>query len=97
MSDYKLTPNESDILKVIKNEIDFAKKTPTLKPTINALDSNITSSEDLLRSLGLGDELEKIKTNTNSSILVKPVEKKIITVGCRKFCLTFTVITLTSV
>ena len=80
MSDYKLTPNENDILKVLKNEIDNAKNTPSLKPAINALDYSISTSEELLRSLGLGDELAKIKTEDNNQLPIESAKKKKITI-----------------
>lgn len=80
MSDYKLTPNESDILKVIKHEIDYAKETSSLKPTISALDSNISSSEELLLSLGLGAELSMTKTDDDYQLLKESARKKIITI-----------------
>lgn len=80
MSDYKMTQKESDILKVIKNEIDFAKDTQSLKTTINALDSKIDSSEELLRSLGMSDELTEIKANAINRSSMRVSDKKIVTV-----------------
>ena len=76
MNDYKLTPKESDLLKVIKNEIDFAQDTPSLKPTMDTLDSNIKSSEGLLKSLGMSDELSEIKANTTYQSTMIEAEKK---------------------
>jgi hypothetical protein len=80
MNDYRLTSSESDILKVIKNEIDTAQNALSLRSTIDALDVNIASSTELLRSLGFEDELAKIQTSANNQISSKPAEKKIIEV-----------------
>lgn len=52
-----LTQKEKDLLKVIKNEIDYAQGTPSLEATKEVLDTSIVESEALLRSFGLGEEL----------------------------------------
>ena len=80
MDNYKLTPDESDILKVIKNEIDYAQETPSLEETKNLLDANIKSSEDLLRSLSMGSEFAKISSNANKETNLRITEKKVVTV-----------------
>jgi hypothetical protein len=62
MAKHPLSNNEKDILKVIKNEIDYAQDTPSLKTTKTILDARISESEDLLRSIGRGTELLGLST-----------------------------------
>jgi hypothetical protein len=52
MSNYQLSDSEKDLLKVIKNEIDYAKNVPSLDDTKKALDISILESESLLRANG---------------------------------------------
>lgn len=58
MRKYPLSDNERDMLKVIKNEIDYAKATPPLDDTNESLERRIAESEALLYSIGRADELK---------------------------------------
>ena len=60
MSGYKLTNAEREILKVLKNEMDYALDTPSLKPVLAEMEANIAASEALLRSLGYEKHLENM-------------------------------------
>lgn len=77
MSMHSLNKGEKDILKVLKNEIDYAKNTPSLEVTKRTLDTNISESEALLRSLGCDEEL--------SNIEVLPNEKQLKAIMIRSF------------
>jgi len=61
MPDHKLTDSDKALLKVIKNEIDYAQDTPSLADAQQSLDTSIAASEALLRSIGYGDELEHVE------------------------------------
>lgn len=63
----ELTNGEKDILKVIKHGISKTEGIPSLQPTNNQLNNSITSSEELLRSIGYGSELGKTVINTPQS------------------------------
>lgn len=54
-----LSDSEKDLLKVVKNEIDFAQNTTSLEASQKALEINISESEALLRSNGYGAKLEQ--------------------------------------
>lgn len=60
-----LSGGEKDLLKVVKNEIDYAQDTASLEPIKKALDISISESEALLRSIGREDELGHIEINSN--------------------------------
>jgi len=68
MTKHPLSKNEKDILKVIKNEIDYAQDTPSLKTTKTILDASISESEHLLRSIGRGTELESFSTQLEEQV-----------------------------
>lgn len=73
MSKYPLVDNEKDIIKVIKNEIDYAQDTHSLKETKDSLEKSIAESEALLSTIGRGDELRRVVVKTElqkSNILV---------------------------
>lgn len=73
MSKYPLVDNEKDIIKVIKNEIDYAQDTYSLKETKDSLEKSIAESEALLSTIGRGDELRRVVVKTElqkSNILV---------------------------
>jgi hypothetical protein len=55
-----LSRAERDVLRVIKNGITEAENTSSLKPVNSLLDSAIASSEELLRSLGYEERLNKV-------------------------------------
>ena len=61
MATHNLSDREKDLLKVVKNEMDYAKSTPSLLGTQEALDKSINESEMLLRSIGRGDKLDNIE------------------------------------
>lgn len=77
MPKHPLSEDEKDILKVIKNEIDYAQDTPSLTETKETLDTSIAESEALLRSIGRGAE--------SSHIVVKTEIQKPDTVVVRSF------------
>jgi hypothetical protein len=66
MARYRLSGSEKDILKVIKNEIDYAQDLPTLASTREALNLRIEESEALLREFGYGSDPEPIATPQNA-------------------------------
>ena len=68
MPKHSLSENEKDILKVLKSELDYAKDTPSLADTKNVLDANISDSEELLRSIGYGDELNQLEVTAEPQI-----------------------------
>jgi len=74
MSSYRLSEDERKILKVQKNEMDYALDTPSLKPARAEMETQITSSKALLRSLGYEKHLE------NMVVEKQPVSKKKIVV-----------------
>ena len=74
MPKHSLSENEKDILKVLKSELDYAKDTPSLADTKNVLDANISDSEELLRSIGYGDELNQLE------VTAEPQKQKVITI-----------------
>lgn len=69
MPQHPLSDNEKDILKVIKNEIDYAQCTPSIKETKDTLETRIAESEVLLRSIGCGDEVKHITVKAG---VIKP-------------------------
>lgn len=69
MPEHPLSDNEKDILKVIKNEIDYAQCTPSIKETKDTLETRIAESETLLRSIGCGDEFKHITVKAG---VIKP-------------------------
>lgn len=60
-----LSDSEKDLLKVIKNEIDYVQDASSLEPTKKALGARISESEILLHSMGRGDELERIEISNS--------------------------------
>ena len=61
MSIHNLSDSEKGFLKVIKNELDYAKKIPSLSRVQETLDENINESEALLRSIGRGSEVDSVE------------------------------------
>ena len=74
MPKHSLSENEKDIVKVLKSEIDYAKDITSLADTKIALNANISDSEELLRSIGYGDELSQLEVTT------EPQKQKVITI-----------------
>ncbi len=68
MSTFPLSNEEKDILKVLKNEIDYAQNVPSLEASKNTLDASISESESLLRSLGYGNDLSHLEVVTPPSL-----------------------------
>ena len=83
MTKHQLDNGEKDILKVLKSEIDYAKDTPSLKDTNSTLNTNISESEALLRSLGRGDELRSIKVQSDAqhpkTIIIRSFDELLVT------------------
>ena len=79
MAKHSLSPEEKDILKVIKTEIEYAKDTHSLKPETETLNANISDSEALLKSIGYGNELQEISissaTQETKTIVVRSFEE----------------------
>ncbi|SMP72468.1 hypothetical protein [Anoxynatronum buryatiense] len=61
MPKHILSESEKDLLKVVKNENDYAQNTPSLEQTKKTIDTRIAESEELLRSIGHGDDLKRIE------------------------------------
>lgn len=74
MPKHSLSENEKDIVKVLKSEIDYAKDITSLADTKTVLNANISDSEELLRSIGYGDELSQLEVTT------EPQKQKVITI-----------------
>lgn len=74
MPNYKLSDSEKDILKVIKNDMDFAENVKSENDSVKlSLDESISSSEALLRSLGHESKLDKVvikPQNRESKVIV---------------------------
>lgn len=75
MPKHTLSESEKDVLKVVKNEIDYAQNTYLLKQTKNLLDIRIAESEELLCSIGLGDDLNcieiKSEPQTHNALIIR--------------------------
>lgn len=68
-----LLDNEKEIIKVIKNEIDYVRDTPSLEETIESLEKSITESEALLSSIGYEDDQKRVLVKSeeqNPNVLV---------------------------
>jgi hypothetical protein len=79
MPESKLTDTEKNILKVIKNEIDFADDVPSLDKTKEVLDKRILESEELLRAIGYSDNLNNLEVKSNQepphTVVVRPFDE----------------------
>lgn len=75
--DYDYTESEKELNRVIKlQDITLKNIVADSRSNINKLDETIKMAEQALLSIGLGNEVEKVKNTT----INKPVEKKVIVV-----------------
>lgn len=77
MRDYKLTPDEKDILMVIKAETDNENATLSLSSEIAQSDANIAATEELLKRHGVSEIL--LEGQKAESHTVSNAERKVIT------------------
>lgn len=61
-----LSPDEKDILNVVKKGIEDVRSVASLEQTNMELENNISSSEELLRSIGHGNKLSQITSVSNN-------------------------------
>lgn len=70
-----LSDCEKDMLKVVKNEIDYVQNTPSLKSEQKSLGISIAESEELLRSIGRVGEIDQIEKavapQTNRELVIR--------------------------
>ena len=59
---------EKDILKVLRNGIDEVENVEPIKPTLDRIESSISSSEVLLKALGYSDDLKNIALCTQKEV-----------------------------
>lgn len=75
MPSHLLSDDEKDLLKVVKNEIDYAQNTPSLASTQVALENSIAESEILLCSIGREHELEhigiQVESQEHTSLIIR--------------------------
>lgn len=72
----KLTQEEKDILKVIKNEIENNRTGNNLEKIKSKLEESINLSETLLKSMNVDFETKENKKNTNKNneVITKPIK-----------------------
>ncbi|MED4040372.1 hypothetical protein [Niallia taxi] len=63
MEKFKYSKSEKDIIKVLKKHSDILKSIPLLQADKAKMNHNITSSESLLKDLGLRNRIEQLKNN----------------------------------